>query len=108
MAIQKTKKNSKSLKTKKLKLNKQYGGASAKPNLGLDTFARRPIKPGTRSVKKQSINNITKHNFINMDLDQLRKELNDKAIEQFSLVMKQEYLLKPNKSNSLLINKIEK
>jgi hypothetical protein len=107
MAIQKTKKNSKSLKTKKLKLNKQYGGANAKP-LGLGTFARRRIKPGTRSVKKQSINNITKHKFINMDLDQLRKELNDKAIEQFSLVMKQEYLLKSNKSNSLLINEIEK
>ena len=32
MAIHKTKRNRKSLKTKKLKLNKQYGGAKNNPS----------------------------------------------------------------------------
>ena len=54
MAIHKTKKNRKSLKNKKLKLNKQYGSGNS-TFLSKGTFARTPIKP-RQSKTKSNLN----------------------------------------------------
>jgi len=75
MAIHKTKKNKKSLKNKKLKLNKQYG-SSRKP-FGLGTSARRPMRPRQSKTKSNLNNSLRLSNQIYKKSQQIN-DLQDK------------------------------